>query len=93
MTYQFTAKPLDHGSWSPVVALYNGAAQQLGIYSDDWTLKPLTEDVERVLENRLIDAGYCIDAKERLPAGACFGVPLMPPWAGALQITARRTEP
>lgn len=89
MSYLFTAKPVERIN-GPIVALYNGAAQQFGIFEPEWTLKILSDDVVCVLEDRLVDAGYCLDANDDVPAGACYGVPIFPPWAGAVQITVKR---
>lgn len=71
MSYQYTAAGIRRTDAGLTVALLNGASRQRDLKAG-WEFSDLPDTLEMV-DVALVDAGYCIDANDRLPAGACYG--------------------
>jgi hypothetical protein len=88
MSYQFTARPIEAGN-GVVVPLINGGMAQRGCPDLDLLQSP-NPLADEIAEAALMDKGYCLDAPDRIPAGACRGEPSLPPYAMAIQLQVAR---
>jgi hypothetical protein len=88
MRYRFTARQVEAGN-GVVVLLINGGMAQRGCRESDLLRFP-NPVVDEIAEAALLDKGYCLDAPDRIPAGACRGEPSLPPYAMAIQLQVAR---
>lgn len=86
MTYSYIAKPVQ--PHTAIVPVLNGLSEKHG---HGWKPHFIYWEVpQQIIEEALVEAGYCLDAPDTIPLGACRGEHCYDEFAAAFQIEGTR---